>query len=253
MCLILFAYDVHPDFRLILVSNRDEFHDRPAEPLHEWANPDGLIGGRDLNAGGAWLAAGPDGRWGTVTNFREFPHLPAPRSRGDLVVEFLRSSAPAPDYLRSLRRRHDQFAGFNLLLGDGETLWWSSNRVDPTSVPRPVDPGIHGLSNEFLDTPWPKVVRGRRELGELLTERDVSREALFALVRDDSPAPDALLPSTGLEPERERALSAAFVRTPDYGTRASTLLLLGGDGSVEMVERRFGPNGEAEGEREIRW
>lgn len=253
MCLILFAHDVHPEYRLILVSNRDEFHDRPAEPLHAWEDPNGLIGGRDLNAGGAWLATTPDGRWGTVTNFRDFPHLPAPQSRGDLVVDFLRADSSAPDYLRELRPRHDQFAGFNLLLGDVSGLWWTSNRAEPSAVPRPVEPGIHGLSNEFLDTPWPKVVRGRRELADALKSGAVSPETLFGLVRDDSPAPDALLPSTGLEPSRERALSSAFVRTPDYGTRASTVLLLGRDGSGAMIERRFGPEGEVEGEREMRW
>lgn len=254
MCLILFAGDAHPDYRLILVSNRDEFHARPAAPLHIWDDPPGLRGGRDMSAGGAWLAAGSDGRWGAVTNFRGPPESPSPpKSRGRLVVDFLQSAQSPADFIRGLVSRSERFAGYNLLLGDEHGIWWTSNRAQPANPIVKVEPGVHGLSNELLDTPWPKVVHGRKGLTELVDSDEVSSDALFRLIRIDTPAPDSELPSTDVPSDLERALSAAFVRTPEYGTRASTVLLISTDGATTMIERRFDPDGNLTDEHQLSW
>ncbi|HEU0053461.1 MAG TPA: NRDE family protein [Longimicrobium sp.] len=236
MCLIVLAWEAHPAYRLVAAANRDEFYARPTAPAAWWHDAPNVFGGRDLSAGGTWLGVTRTGRFAAVTNVRE-PLSPRPGtwSRGHLVGNFLHSRAPAAGYVAGVAANRGNFAGFNLLCCDGESLVWYSNRADDGYV---LDPGLYGVSNALLDTPWPKVVRAKEDLAAALAGPPEALEsALFALLARRDPAPDGQLPDTGVGAERERALSSAFIATPDYGTRASTIVLFGRDGTVDFVER----------------
>lgn len=244
MCLIVFAWQAHPEYRLVLAANRDEFHARPAAPLGWWPDEGNILGGRDLQAGGTWLAAARSGRFATVTNYREdlAPH-PGVRSRGELVTHFLADSRSALGFAEALDG--NDYAGFSLLageLGDGDELAYVSNRGDPA---RALTPGLYGLSNASLNTPWPKVLRSKARLTSLLQDR-VDADALLALLADREPGSsediaDAI--ADDLPPEMARAIAAPFVVTPAYGTRCSTVLLVSASGEVAIHERRFDPAG----------
>lgn len=248
MCLLVLAWRCHPHYRLVVAANRDEFHARPAAPLAPWNDAAGIVGGRDLQANGAWLALDARGRFGSVTNFREFGRRrrSAP-TRGGLIPAFLTQPRPANEFLQELETDAPGYAGFNLLLADEGALWYASNRADQFA--RALEPGIYGLSNEFLDTPWPKVLRVKERFTALLQASDAKPpatlfEALFALLADREPAPAQALPeTTDLSPEWARKLSAPFVLDPVYGTRCSTVLGIGNDGAVTVAERRFDASG----------
>lgn len=236
MCLIAFAYRMHPAFELLVIANRDEFFARPTAPLAAWADAPDVLGGRDLQAGGSWLGVTASGRFAAVTNFRE-PHLPRPgaRSRGSLVGAFLAGATPPASYMKSLAARAPSYPGFNLLAGDRTGLWYLTNRG---AEPRAVEPGLHALSNHALDTDWPKVATSRARLGAAIEGgRIPTDDELFAILADDAPVEDLLLPDTGVGLERERALAPVFIRTPDYGTRSSTLVFIGAESGVRIVER----------------
>ncbi len=199
MCLLVIAWKHHPRYRLLVPANRDEYHDRPADPLAPWADTPDVIAGRDLRAGGAWLGVDRRRRFGTVTNFRELqrPRRTAP-SRGTLVPDFLRGHSAVRDYLEALETDAPGYSGFNLLLADAAELRYASNRGD--GFARPLSGGIHGLSNETLDAPWPKLLRVRRRF-EAIVARGASVDAdeLFAMLGDREPAgADDELPATGL-------------------------------------------------------
>lgn len=249
MCLLALAWQAHPRYRLIVAANRDEFHERPTEAMRKWPEPDDFIAGRDLRAGGTWLGMDRRRRFGIVTNFRELQR-PAPDapSRGGLIPAFLRNGAGVERYLQDLETRANVYSGFNLLLADDESLWYASNRAE--AFARPLSAGIYGLSNEFLDTPWPKLQRVRRRFDPLVDDRgEVSREALFDILADPTPAGiDDRLPDMGLSREWEQLLSSPFIRNPRYGTRCSTVLLLEYSGRVSLTERRFDPDGAVIGE-----
>jgi uncharacterized protein with NRDE domain len=251
--LLVIAWRAHPDYRLIVAANRDEFHERPAAPLATWPDAPGIVGGRDIQAGGAWFAVDTRERCGIVTNFREFGRRrrSAP-SRGGLIPGFLMESRPPGEYLRALETDAPGYAGFNLLLADRESLWYASNRAD--TFARALAPGIYALSNEFLDTPWPKVVRVRERFTKLLerTATDAAELAagLFAMLADRQMAPAASLPAGDLSPDWARKLSAPFVVDPAYGTRCSTVLTISSSGSSRIAERRFGADGSSTGETE---
>lgn len=236
MCLILFALDAHPRWRLVLAANRDEFFARPTAPAGWWADAPDVLAGRDLRDGGTWLGVTRAGRFAAVTNFREPDGYRARvPSRGALVADFLRGEAAPGAYADDLLPRARAYNGFNLLVGGADGLVYLSNRSDGA---RRVEPGIHGLSNHLLDTPWPKVSRGKEDVRRALGGPDDALEAsLFAALALRDPAPDARLPATGIGVERERALSAPFIVTPEYGTRASTMLLVSHDGDVRFTER----------------
>ncbi len=247
MCLLVLAWRCHPRYRLVVAANRDEFHARADAPLGPWDDAPGIIGGRDLQAGGAWLAVDRRGRFGIVTNFREFGRRrrSAP-SRGGLIPAFL-SGAQAPDeHLQSLETDAPGYAGFNLLLADSRSLWYASNRAD--AFARELEPGVYGLSNEFLDTPWPKLVRVRARFRALLESagaddpRSLSA-GLFDMLADREPAPPDQVPPGDLSPEWARKLSAPFVLDATYGTRCSTVLTITDDGTLAITERRFDTDG----------
>jgi uncharacterized protein with NRDE domain len=203
-----------------------------------------VLAGRDLKAGGTWLGIDRRGRFAAVTNYRQGQReSPAPRSRGRLVSDFLTGDAGAPEYFERVRSEADLYNGFNLIAGDAGRLLYFSNREGRV---RHLAPGVYGLSNHLLDTPWPKVAATKSAFGTLLSDRASELAAeLFTLLSDRNRPTDALLPSTGVGPEWERLLSSAFIASDDYGTRSSTVVLIGGDNSIVFVERGFGPRGEA--------
>jgi uncharacterized protein with NRDE domain len=247
MCLILFAHDAHPDWPLVVAANRDEAYARPAAPAGFWSDAPQVCAGRDLEKGGTWLGITRSGRFAAVTNYRDgISAKTAPRSRGELTAAFLRGNTEAGAYLESVSGVDREYNHFCLIVGDRSGLWFHSNRAAGRTR---IVAGVHGLSNSLLDTPWPKVVRGRQELERTLRNNDPDMiTALFAMLADRSVAPDHHLPDTGVGVERERDLSPAFIASQLYGTRASTVILVGRDGDVIFVERRFGPGGAFEGE-----
>lgn len=242
MCLILFAWQARARYRLVLAANRDEFYARPAAPMDWWPERPTVLAGRDLEAGGTWFGVTRDGRFAAVTNHRD-PHrnVDGRPSRGALVADYLGGDAAPGDYLAALARRGEDYNGFNLLVGDRETLWYYGNR---DGAPRPLAPGVYGLSNALLDTPWPKVRHGKHALATALAQPEVAPEALFTLLAERREAPDAELPATGVSLEWERRLSPLFIASEHYGTRCSTVLLLGDDGCVQVHERDAGDGAE---------
>jgi uncharacterized protein with NRDE domain len=247
MCLISLSWRAHPRYELVLAANRDEFHHRPTAAASWWTDAPDVFGGRDLSQGGGWLAASRQRRLAAVTNVRRMvqPDANAP-SRGALVADFMRSTQSAAEFAKRLRGRADAYAGFNLLLYDGETLLYTTNHDDFHS--ERLAPGIHAVSNAALDTPWPKLVRLRDHMTEWSQQDQNDDGSLFnALANEQIPA-DAALPNTGVGIELERFLSPAFIRGPQYGTRASSVIALATDGTLQFSERRFGPNGMPEGE-----
>jgi len=260
MCLIVLAHRTYPGFPLLLAANRDEFYSRPTAAAAEWADAPGVVAGRDLRSGGSWLGVTPDGRWAAVTNFRDSPESRRDGpSRGELVADFLRSGFAAELYLRRILPRIHLYNGFNLLVGDPGGVFWLSNRLARSPVDGREDlaysrlaPASYGLSNDLLDTPWPKVTRAKQELAALLSRPDPpSHDHLLDLLLDRATDDDRDLPRRGVSVEVERALSSAFVALPDYGTRASTVLSIADSGQIIFCERRFGPSGIPEGEVRI--
>lgn len=233
MCLILFGWDVHPDYRLVLASNRDEFFERTSLPMHWWDDIP-VLGGRDLTAGGSWLTLSATGRLSAVTNVRDFTRPETGnRSRGQIPVDFSAGSDSPGDYLAGLPG--DEFTGYNALATDLDTLWWANNWA---GAALPLGAGVYGVSNAALDTPWPKVVDGKRQFTDVL-EAGAEPEQFFSALADRTMAPDDLLPDTGVGLEIERLASPAFITSPDYGTHASTVLRIRHDGHYDIEERRF--------------
>lgn len=239
MCVIFFAFEQHPDHPFILLANRDEFFARPTRAAGYWEDFENVYGGRDLQGGGTWLGATRNGRFSAVTNFRDPNAPPGTRSRGDLVADYLNSAQPARKYLEEVERNRNEYAGFNLLIGkigESRELFYYSNRAEGV---RELTPGIYGLSNGLLDTPWPKVVKGKRQFEELVRSGETSNHNLFKILSDESLAADADLPSTGIPYEAEKAISAIFIKTPGYGTRCSTVLRFDKNSEWSFEERVF--------------
>lgn len=253
MCLLVLAWRRHPRFRVVVAANRDEFHARPAAPLGAWADMPGIFGGRDLQANGTWFAVDTRQRFGIVTNFRELGRRSrsAP-SRGRLVPDFLSGDLEPGEYLRALETDAPGYAGFNLLLGGGDSLWYASNRADEFA--RELPPGIYGLSNELLDTPWPKVVRVRERFAATLAaanDRERLTGQMLEVLADTQPAGSDSVPPSHIAPELARKLSAPFVLDREYGTRCSSILTLD-DEALVLVERRFDAEGRVSGQSEHR-
>jgi uncharacterized protein with NRDE domain len=241
MCLILFANNVNPDYALVLAANRDESYARPTAPAAFWSDQPRIYGGRDLEQGGTWLGITRDGAFAAVTNYRSGGARNPARSRGELVANYLRGRQGPADYVAEVRREAAAYNGFNLLAGNPAELHFLSNRSDRGGI---VEPGVHGLSNHLLDTPWPKVERGKKRLTELLSSRTQELiDGLFDLLGERGFAPDDALPETGVGVARERILSPAFIISPAYGTRSSTVLLLDHHGEVTFIERSFSEGG----------
>lgn len=226
MCLILLAWQANAEFPLVVAANRDESYARPTSPVQFWPDAPQVLAGRDDSAGGTWLGLTRNGRFAALTNYRSPEHARSDRpSRGKLVADFLTGEMAPSDYIAATEAFGKTCNGYNLLVGALETreLWWSSN---VSGEARALTPGVYGLSNHLLDTNWPKVGAGRTALSAALGP-PLDEIALSALLRDDTRHDDEKLPQTGIPLEWERALSAAFISTPAYGTRASTLLKVG--------------------------
>ena len=241
MCLILFAYRVHPRYELVLAANRDEFYARPTAPMAYWEAFPEVLAGRDLQAGGTWLGISRSGRFAAVTNYRDPTAVkPQAPSRGALVGNFLTGRTPAAEYLMALSSSAHKYNGFNLLMRDAQGFYYYSNR---NGAPRQLEPGIYGLSNHLLDTPWVKVEKGRATLTELLTEgREVIATELINMLHDAAIPPDAQLPDTGVGLALERRLASMFIQGEEYGTRSSTALLWPYEGAVTCVEKTWDDN-----------
>ena len=241
MCLILVAWRMHPEYPLVVAANRDEFFARPTAPAAFWSDAPQVLAGRDLEAGGTWMGVTRSGRFAALTNYRDPAHTrkDAP-SRGKLVAEYLTGIESPEAYLGRIMPAGRQCNGYNLLAADGENLWWSSNIG---GEPRALAPGVYGVSNHLLDTPWPKVGAGKTALAQAL-DRLPDDEPLFCLLQDDGIHPDEHLPQTGVPLDWERLLSSAFVRSPGYGTRGSTVLSINRDGSIAFDEQTWLPGAQ---------
>jgi uncharacterized protein with NRDE domain len=246
MCLILFAWQAHPRYPLIVAANRDEFHSRPAAAAHWWADAGGVLAGRDLQAGGTWMGVSRGGRFAAITNYREPQTLEPPfeRSRGHLVRDYLISDDSAAKYAWHLRDAGNAYQGFSLLLGDGRELVCVSNR---TEEPVRIVPGVHALSNHLLDTSWPKAQHGRLRLEDLLGSDRLDVESLLDLLADRTLVPGEEPEEFDLRLAPERLTRMAFIVSPDYGTRSSTVLLADRESGVEYVERQFDSEGNVVG------
>jgi uncharacterized protein with NRDE domain len=237
MCLILFAYQVHPVYKLIVSANRDEFYKRPTAPVHFWEDRPEILAGRDLEKMGSWMGVTTAGRFAALTNYRDPGELTeGKRSRGELVVDTLNYKGHISEYMQNLESNNNMYPGYNLLAGDINDLYYYSNRGQE---PKKVEPGIYGVSNHLLNTEWPKVHIGKREMSKVINENQEDMvDRLLNLLQNDDQAPDDLLPATGVPLEWERRLSPMFIKSENYGTRSSTVLLMS-DKEIQYVERVF--------------
>lgn len=228
MCLILFAYKVHPKYKLIVAANRDEFYERPTAPAHFWEDHPHILAGRDLRKMGTWMGVTENGRFAALTNYRDPNEVTeGKRSRGDLVADFLKGSASPADFMNRASEHRISYPGYNLLAGNLEELFYYSNVEDRVEL---LQPGIYGVSNHVLDTEWPKVKKGKEGLSALIDNAEGNlTEDLFTLLQNADPAPDDRLPKTGVSLEWERILSPLFIKSDGYGTRSSTVLLMSKD------------------------
>jgi len=245
MCLIAFAWRSHPRYRLVVAANRDEYFRRPAAPAGFWDDHPNVLAGRDLEAGGTWLGITLDGRFAALTNYRN----PADKktgapSRGALVADFLTGKTGSEEYARLVERRAADYNGFSLLVGDVASMFFFSNRGERAAR---VAPGVHGLSNHLLDTPWPKVERAKAGFAALL-DGPFDSETAFGLLDDTGRASGGELPSTGVSLELEEKLSAIrILAAGGYGTRCSSALCFTQDGRIEFHERSFSEDGRVSG------
>jgi uncharacterized protein with NRDE domain len=235
MCLIVFAWKQSADTPLLLAANRDEFYARPALAASWWEEAPHVYAGKDLEAGGTWMGINKQGRFAAITNIRngEGKKIGAP-SRGKIVADFLRDDISASSYLIALEAEAKYYAGFNLIIGDANDMFWFSNAQQ--HVAQRLQPGVYGLSNASLDTPWPKVIQAKTQFQQLLEQR-ASDQAYFDLLSDTTQAPEHLLPQTGVSLEWDRLLSSIHIHSNDYGTRVSSLIKCHADGSMQLTER----------------
>ena len=255
MCLLVLAYRVHPRLPIVIAANRDERYARPSEALGVWPDAPDICAGRDLVQGGTWLGLTQRGRFAALTNFRQGAPQAGARSRGQVVLDYLRSSSSPEQYAAQLAAHADQFAGFSAIIGDLEhDPHYFSNRGLDIAPPRSagamspnltqrLTPGLYGLSNQWLDVPWPKVTRAKQRIAALLASERVLAEQVCDAMDDRSQPPDAHLPDTGIGVERERMLAPIFVAGEHYGTRAVTAVLVDTHGRALLYERSYGPHG----------
>jgi len=247
MCLINFQFHEHDQYKFVLAANRDEFYERPTSRANFWEDDENILAGRDLLQMGTWLGITKNGRFAALTNYRDLPEdTEGKTSRGAIVRDYLATDAYPSDFLELIREKKNQFNGFNILVGGADQLFYYSNIQDEI-IEVPV--GTHSLSNHLLNTPWPKVVKGKSRLENYLkTHSEVNPDDLFTMLGDRELANDDELPDTGVGLELERQLSPLFIKTPGYGTRSSTVLLIDHQNKVTFFERTY-ENGEQTDER----
>lgn len=249
MCIITFHYKQHPTYKLIVVANRDEFYERPTKALHFWDDEPNVLAGRDLKALGTWLGMTKEKRFAALTNFRDLKNERDDRkSRGEIVRNFLTSSVSPREYLEELHKESDEYNGFNVLVGSPDELYYYSN-IQKEIVE--ISPGTHSISNHLLNTPWPKVKRAKEKLNSyVMNHEELDVEHLFHQLYDREIAHDDELPDTGVGIELERKLSPIFIQTENYGTRASTVILVNHDNETTFIERTFN-SGSLKSERKF--
>ncbi|EKN66760.1 hypothetical protein BABA_14922 [Neobacillus bataviensis LMG 21833] len=237
MCLILFAYQVHHEYKLIVAANRDEFYQRPTAPAHFWEDHPEILAGRDLEKMGTWMGITASGRFAALTNYRNPRELTdGKRSRGELVADALKHNGNIKDYMKQLVSHQDLYPGYNLLAGDGNELYYYSNIGKQLQK---LEPGIYGVSNHLLNSEWPKVQKGKEGLYQTIrADKEELVEQLFMLLQNADPAPDKTLPKTGVSLEMERMLSPLFIKSENYGTRSSTVFLMS-EKELQYVERVY--------------
>ncbi len=237
MCLLLLAYKTHPVYKLILAANRDEFYERQTAPLNNWKDHPELYAGKDLKGKGTWLGITKSGKIAAVTNYRDMTKikLDAP-TRGNLITRFLLENITAADYSKQLLKTSDLYNGYNLVYGRIDDLYYFSNILKESVE---LTPGIHGLSNHLMDTPWPKVIKSKKEFSQILKESNPSDNRLFELLKDNEVFTDETLPDTGLGKELERLVSPIFTLTEKYGTRSSSLIFVDNNDNVTFTEKSF--------------
>jgi uncharacterized protein with NRDE domain len=240
MCLLFLSIDNHPNYKLIFAGNRDEFYNRKTAAAQFWDDDENILGGRDLVAGGTWLALTKQGRLGMVTNYRDPQNIKAEApSRGHLVSDFLAGNDSPEKYLQRVSKDGKMYNGFNLIVGDKNDLWYYSNYRDGVEK---LAPGFYGLSNHLLETAWPKVVRGKEQIKPLIEGAVINPEALLDALYDEKIAEDGSLPATGLSLAQERALSSMFIKMEGYGSRCSTVILIDKADQVLFTERVYDPS-----------
>jgi uncharacterized protein with NRDE domain len=240
MCLILFAYKVHPKFPLILAANRDEYYQRPSLSARWWPDQPDLLAGKDLDGGGTWMGITRTGHLAAITNVRDGVPLKGNfLSRGELPLTFLKNPQNS-SFNQYLCKSSKKFRGYNLIYGTFDHLQFFSNR---SSHIENLLPGTYGLSNATLNTPWPKVISGKAKLTSLVMAKKLRINSLFEILSDETIAPDHDLPETGINIETERLLSATNIKSKDYGTRSSCILLINREGKAELHEKERAPNG----------
>ncbi len=239
MCLILFSYQQHPKYPLIVVANRDEFFERPTEQAHWWKEFPNMLAGKDTIGNGSWFGMSRDGKFSGLTNYRDGFNIKkdAP-TRGKLVTNFLTQAVEPKPYLESIAETGHLYNGYNLLTFDGEEIWHYSNINNEITK---IEPGTHGLSNALLNSDWPKINQGKARLAELVQAEEFSVEAAFEMMLNENRPADEALPSTGVPIEWERKLSSMCIKTENYGTRCSTVMLWDTEGNVYFEERSYVP------------
>ena len=243
MCLIFISLNQHPNYKLIVAANRDEFYARQTSPTEFWKEHPQIVGGRDLEARkpdgtcGTWMAINKNGRIAMVTNYRDLKNLKsvAP-SRGHLVTDFLLSKVSPEKYLKSIEPNANLYNGFNLIVGNAEKLFYLSNYKDGIVK---IENGFHGLSNHLLNTPWPKVKKGKEKMKPFFDENVIDSKKILNALYDEQQAPDDQLPDTGVGLERERMLSSIFIKSPNYGSRCSTVVTVDQNNKAEFTERVY--------------
>jgi len=237
MCLIVFANNVHPKYKLIFAANRDEFYNRPSEQAEFWKEYPDLLAGKDLQAGGTWMGITKQGKFAAITNFRDLKnHRNDAPSRGNLTLDFLINDDSPVEYYNKLKPDLNDFNGFNLLLGNVDELFYFSNKTEGLQK---LQTGIHGISNAILNTPWPKVERSKRHLESLIQQEDINAWEVIAILKDTSIAKDEELPDTGVGLDLERMLSPVFIKSEKYGTRCSSVVMVDKENNVKFVEKFF--------------
>ncbi len=240
MCLCLFAVNAHDEFPFILIANRDEFRTRPASKAALWEDQPNVLAGKDLQGMGTWLGMNKSGKIAFLTNYRhpDYFNRKGP-TRGTLVSNFLTSERNGKEYLDSIQKPKE-YNGFNLVVGSPDELFYYSNVEGKV---KPINPGVHGLSNAFLNTSWPKVDDGKEKLKSAIEQNNLSSDSLFSILADGSFAHETELPSTGVSSELEKVLSAKFINTPNYGTVCSTVIKINRQGKCFFEEKTFNEKG----------
>jgi len=237
MCLIVFANNNHDNYKLIFAANRDEFYNRPTGQAGFWSDHPDLLAGKDMHAGGTWMGITKQGRFAAITNFRDLKdHRDDAPSRGNLTLDFLISDIDPEAYYNKLKTDLSSFNGFNLILGSIDQLYYFSNKIDGI---KQIEPGVHGISNAILNTPWQKVEKSKKHLEKLIDEKEIHPWEVLNILSDTTIAKDDELPDTGVGLELERKLSPVFIKTEKYGTRCSTVVMVDKEDNVNFIEKSY--------------